>query len=373
MSGTINELTLKLANYLYEKHAQMNTVSFSGYMAYFTLLLLNFGLQGQAKYDLSAFLDCNYSYIEFSFEKNVFEYECISLLTIDEFYQIGSVRSAIFNSILLVESFKQMAIETYDFEFKSINPTNIADQYKTITEWTNLLKNAPYKYLFPEAYGTELEIFIFNELFIKFRWLIPANIRYSGNQIFTDINSMQYQIRMMRMIDFFGFYNDTDLKASIVFVKLELNGTYAAIVLPFVDNNIAYVLKNMNDQHFKTWFEHSEQKKIELHIPHFGIVNKISIKSFLEFYNMNNLFVYNGADFTNMVGGAGYINDIIQVSAIHINESGSHMSSPRREPIMYRKSTKIPSFYVSRPFIFYLYNSNQNLVLHFSFVKHPNY
>ncbi|KII73633.1 hypothetical protein RF11_08249 [Thelohanellus kitauei] len=373
MTATINELTLKLANNLLEKNAQMNMVAISGYIAYFTLLLLNFGLQGQAKYDLSAFLDCNYSFLEFSFEKNIFEYDCINLLTIDEFYQIGSVRSAIFHSRLLVESFKEVAGETYDFEFKSIDSTNIANQNKTINEWTNLLKSVPYKYIFSEAYRTEFILFIFNEFYIKFRWLIPANTRYSRNQIFTDINSMEYKIRMMRMIDYFGFYNDTDLKASIVFVKLEINGTYAAIVLPFIDNNIAYVLKHMNNEKFETWFDKSESKKMQLYLPHFGIVNQISLKSFLEFYNMRYLFVYYGADLTKIIRGAGYINDLIQVSAIRINESGSHMSTPPREPIIYRKSNKIPSFYVSRPFIFYLYNSNKNLVLHFSFIKHPNY
>ncbi|KII73634.1 hypothetical protein RF11_08250 [Thelohanellus kitauei] len=227
MADTINQLSLKLANYYFDNHEEMTTISVSGYVTYFTLLLINFGLQGQAKYDLSAFLDCNYSYIEFSFEKNVFEYECINLLRMDELSHIGSARSAIFHSRYLFETFQLMAIQSFDFQPKPIDPVNSQHQYFSIYEWSNIFKKLPHGYIFSESQLSELILFIVNEIEIKFQWFAPANKRYTRTKTFTDIYSRQYEIKMMRLIDYLSFYNDLQLKASIYFVRLKQTGILA--------------------------------------------------------------------------------------------------------------------------------------------------
>ncbi|KII73629.1 hypothetical protein RF11_08245 [Thelohanellus kitauei] len=246
MVDTINDLTLKLANYLLEENKGLNTVSVSGYLAYFTLLLVNVGLQGQAKYDLSAYLNCNYSYIDFSYLYDFLEYECIHSFTMDEFIMIGSVKSAIFHSAPPVENFIQMANYVYNFELVDIDPIYHEGQSNTINQWSLLLKHVPLEYIIPDTFYRELKLLIINEYFIGFKWLTPINKRYTYSETFTNYYSRKITVRMMRMVNYFRCYSDDEFKADIVFVNLETNGTYAVVVYPYVNSSVKDVLKNIN-------------------------------------------------------------------------------------------------------------------------------
>ncbi|KII73630.1 hypothetical protein RF11_08246 [Thelohanellus kitauei] len=164
----------------------------------------------------------------------------------DEFSKIGVIKSAIFHSRQLVETFKQFAIEKYDIEFINIDPVNNAHQHNTINKWTTLLKNVPFQYILSKPVQEELMLLIINEYSVRFKWLFPVNTRYTRDQTFTDINSISYNVQMMKMVDVFKCIADKELKATIVFIKLETQGTFAVIVLPFIENNIKDLLKNMN-------------------------------------------------------------------------------------------------------------------------------
>ncbi|KII73631.1 hypothetical protein RF11_08247 [Thelohanellus kitauei] len=245
MADTINDLTIKLANHLLVQNEGINVVSFSGYLVYLTLLLINFGLQGQAKYNVSAFVNCNYSYIDFSFTKNVFEYECIDYFTMEEFSKVSTIKSAIFHSRRLVETFKQFALEKYDTEFINIDRMYNLRQMNTIKEWSVLLKRVPFYEILSEQGHEDLMLLFVQEYFVRFKWLIPLNKRNTKGKTFTDINSQTYNVKTMRIVDILNCYIDKESKASIVYVNLETNGTYAAVVLPFPDNNVKNLLQNI--------------------------------------------------------------------------------------------------------------------------------
>ncbi|KII73628.1 hypothetical protein RF11_08244 [Thelohanellus kitauei] len=103
------------------------------------------------------------------------------------------------------------------------------------------------------------------------------------------------------------------------------------------------------------------------------MINKIHLRPFLEYYLQGALFSDHGADFTKVIIGGGYINDYIQVYGIKVDETGSNVPPLHYEPVSRRMSSTSQPFLVSRPFIFYLYNSNNNLVLHFAIVTDPFY
>ncbi|KII68539.1 hypothetical protein RF11_09913 [Thelohanellus kitauei] len=226
MADTINELTLKLTRYFLDQIETINAVSISGFIAYLTLLLLNAGLQGQSKYDLSNFLDCNYSYLEFSFAKNVFEYECINFLTMAEFMTVGKVKSAIFHSKPIVETFKRIANEIYGIEVINIDPVWEEHQRHAINEWAKSIVEVPFHYILFRPFNIDLRLLIINEYLVRFKWFTPANKGYTRYGTFTNANSRPIKVRMMRMVDMFHYHNDSEIKASVVFVKLETDGIF---------------------------------------------------------------------------------------------------------------------------------------------------
>ncbi|KII73956.1 Serpin I2 [Thelohanellus kitauei] len=370
MADTINELTLKIARYFIENSERLDIVSVSGYVAYLTFLLVNIGLRGQAKYELSLFLNCNFSSIDYSPIDNIFNYECIDFFRMEEFFKIGMAQSAIFYSKPLVERFVQIALETYGFDHSYIDPTNIDIQTYTIEQWMKSIMKAPI-YDLLQNLKEELRLLIINAYFVRFKWKIPCIKRHTHFGHFTNIYSEKIKVYMIRMIDDYRYYNDEDFKTSVVFVALEQNDTYAAIVLPGEGINIFYVIEHMNSHKIKKWFNESQIAIIAVFLPRFKMFTKYSLRSFLEFYNISSIFKSNQADLTRMIKGEGYINDFLHVSAISVNESGSFTTSIPNPITPYTMSSKFPQFSALRPFIFYLYNSKHNIVLHFSVILDP--
>ncbi|KII63930.1 Serpin B11 [Thelohanellus kitauei] len=367
MADSINELTLKLANYLLVNSGKRNTFSISGFIAYLTLSLVNKGIKGPSKDQLSDFLNCNYSLKEISYQIYAVEYNCIDYFGIEEFYNVGSVKSAFFHSQLPVESFKQMALESYDTELHPIDPTNNDRQIETINEWGKTLVDVPFSDIFTDLYKDEISLLIINEYYVCFQWKIPYMKRLTTNKIFTDINSEIIIVETMRKIEYLKYYNDKDLRADIVFVPLQETNMSAAIVLPH-ENNIKDVLKRMNSQKMNKWFNDSLPKIIDLYLPKFEFINKINLKNFLKQNNLNFLFDEIEADLTGIIKDGGYINDYIHASSISINEIGSYLTPPKRDPIIHFGSTTTLTFMVNRPFVFYLFNITNHLVLHLSVV-----
>ncbi|KII64280.1 Serpin B13 [Thelohanellus kitauei] len=366
MAQSLNDFTLKLANYLLEQNTGMNSVSISGFMAYMTLSLLNKGLRGPAKRQLFDFLNCNSS----KNEKNM-EDECRDSFRSDEFSSIGSLKSTLFHSQPLVENFRQTAIETHGMDIQAIHRTNIDQQIQTINEWGNSIPDVSIRPILTEPFESPLRLLIINQYSVRFHWKSALGKRNTNKDTFFYLNSKSIQIKMMRIVDYFRYYEDTYLKASIIFVRLKEKDIFATIVKPYIPGEILDLVKKLTSDRMYIWNLDAKVKKFHLRIPKFRFVKKYSLKSFLESFKLNSLFKNNEADFTSIIKGGGYLNDLIHVSAIRVNEDGSYSSSDQTETGLLRAGPSTPLIEATNPFIFYLYNSSNNLILHFSVVMDP--
>ncbi|KII73637.1 hypothetical protein RF11_08253 [Thelohanellus kitauei] len=104
----------------------------------------------------------------------------------------------------------------------------------------------PFHYIIYETLPADLKLLIINEYFVGFKFMNSAKKKYSKRSTFIDKNNRKIKVTMMRMVDFFRFFNDTQLKASVFFIDLTLNGTYAALVVPHNDNNPKNIVNNLN-------------------------------------------------------------------------------------------------------------------------------
>ncbi|KII72746.1 Serine protease inhibitor 3/4 [Thelohanellus kitauei] len=139
-----------------------------------------------------------------------------------------------------------MALEVYDFQLQSIDATNNDRQINTINEWAQQLQDVPFRDIFIQPFKDHLSLLIINEYFIRFQWKRQFIERAASVRSFTNIDSNTKQFVMMRRIEYMKYINDKDMKASVVFVPLEENDMYAAVVLPFDDQNVLDLLKRMN-------------------------------------------------------------------------------------------------------------------------------
>ncbi|KII66650.1 Serpin H1 [Thelohanellus kitauei] len=246
MADAINDITLKLANYLFEQHGEFHSVSISGIITYLTLLLVNFGLMGPAKYHLLDFLNCNYSFLEISHSMYILNYKCIDYFTMDEFLKVGRVKTAFFHSMPPIENFQQTALQYFDVDLQSIDAKNKDSQLRTLNEWGKTLQDVPFSDIFIESYKKELSLLIINEYFLRFQWEMPFHPESTKKGKFKNINSRIVGVEMMRRVQFLRYYDDQELNASIAFIELLEKNVYAALVLPNEDDGVMDLLKRMN-------------------------------------------------------------------------------------------------------------------------------
>ncbi|KII64058.1 Antithrombin-III [Thelohanellus kitauei] len=371
MAEKVNEFTFKLANFLIEEDGRLFAFSISGFIAYLTLSLVNKGLTGSTKDQLIDLLNCNFSNIEISNTRSRMENQCTDLLRMNQFSKIGSAKSAIFHSKPVMEIFSQIALEYYDTEMRSVDPTNNDLQQARINAWGNTLLEVPYTNIFVESYNEELSLLIMNEYFARFKWKIPFHPQATRRGFFKDIGMNEIAVNFLKKVEYLKYYNDTALGASIVFLSLEEYDTYGAIVLPYPDNNIQDLLRKIKSQKIYVWFHDSDAIRIELHLPEFELVNRISLKPFLEHNKLSSLFNKNGADLTNMIKNGAFINDYMHVSSIRLNDKGSYVTTATEDPRRSYTSSKTLKFIADKPFILYFYDKSNNLILYISVVTTP--
>ncbi|KII64057.1 hypothetical protein RF11_09891 [Thelohanellus kitauei] len=246
MTERVNELTLKLANFLLEKDGEWISFSISGFIAYLTLSFISIGLKGPTKYQLLDLLNCNFSYMEKSNTRIIMEHECTNSLKMDDFSKIGMAKSAIFHSKPAFQIFKQIALEYYDLEMHMIDPTNYDLQQHTINEWGKTLMDVPFINIFTDQYKEEVSVLIMNEYYASFEWRKHFHPKQNSLDMFKDSKMNIHTVDFMKRVDDYKYYNDTVIGASIVFLLLNKAGTYAAVVVPHSDNNVQNLLERMN-------------------------------------------------------------------------------------------------------------------------------
>ncbi|KII67022.1 Alpha-1-antitrypsin [Thelohanellus kitauei] len=374
MADIINDLTLKLANYFMADDDHLSSFSVNGLITYLTLSLVNIGLLGPVKYQLLDFLKCNYTFVLISYPSYFLQYKCVDSFTLDEFLKIGNVKSAIFHSSPIIQNFRQIAHQTINMEFYHIDPKNKENQSSTIFEWARRLEDISFQININEPYEQDLSLLVMNQYYTRFQWKTPFHLRSTKrSQKFTDVYNVEREVQMMRRVEILKYCNDPFMKASMVFIPLQEDDLYAAVVLPYFDSTLKNLLKIMTNKTFESWFDKSFPQKVDLRLPKFGFDNKISLKPFLEFHQLSSLFNQDDADLSNMVSERGYLNDYIHVSSIKINESGSYLpfTEDGQDVLHIRYNNPHQRLTITKPFLFYIYKSTEKLILHFSVITHP--
>ncbi|KII73952.1 hypothetical protein RF11_03759 [Thelohanellus kitauei] len=246
MADAINKFTLKLVKFLLDNDGKINSVSVSGFVAYLILFLVNSGLPHQQSLKLSRLLNCNVTYFEFSYLTSLLDYECTDNFQMDEFSKIGIAKSVIFTSKLLVETFRQTALEHYEIETQPIDSKNYYNQLTAVYEWSQILKDTPLKKNWMTPFNKDLILLFISEYFIRFQWRTPLNHRFTTRSEFIGINGDAFQIETMRVIDYMRYMDDPEEKARIVFVHLAQSDTFAVVVIPYENSDVLDVVKRMS-------------------------------------------------------------------------------------------------------------------------------
>ncbi|KII61682.1 hypothetical protein RF11_08235 [Thelohanellus kitauei] len=241
----MNKLTLQLANHLLEIRPT-EPISINGVIAYMTLSLLNTRLEGNEKFQFFDLLSLNFSPKALSSASYLYDLTTVASYANDEFSSVGIGKSGIFHSKTLDKYFELMAKHAYHMDLQDINYPNQGFQIKLINNWVKSLNDTPFGDIIIDHFPEEIQLVIINEYFIRFKWRFPSKKKFTKMQYFTDIFYRFIKVKTMRIVDVAKYYEDVNLKASVVIIQLKDQEISAVIALPYKNNTVYNLLKRMN-------------------------------------------------------------------------------------------------------------------------------
>ncbi|KII69369.1 Serpin I2 [Thelohanellus kitauei] len=354
-------------------------------MSYLTLALINVGLEGETKYQLSEYMNYNFSFRTRKPSSDDMSYYKLYLVGLESLRTVSVVHSSVFHSGRIQIKFMEMAKELLEIEFIRTNSSIFTERMYIILQWLHdrmhILGGHAYFVPVEEEYST----LIINTCYIHYNWERMFNSEKTTIQEFWINDKNSIPVPMMNITDVFRYYDDARTLTEIVFLPFEGQDIYAVIVLPNRLITVEYLLSYIDSISIHRWLRYSTVKEVNVMIPKFKIFNMIDLKQPLNHFNVTRLFSQKYADMSKMMIDPGYLNSYFQFASIDIQESGAHvMGEPRvdsnefqdtEEQIIDNDSSEahvpIINFHVNRPFIFYVFERSNELILFFTVVTTP--
>ncbi|KII67102.1 Alpha-2-antiplasmin [Thelohanellus kitauei] len=197
------------------------------------------------------------------------------------------------------------------------------------------------------------------------------NASLTQPEIFFDEKGQPLEVDMMNQESFNLIYDSPDHDFRILFKSFKQTLLYSVIVLPKEGHSFNDVLENFNITELLIYFKYSSMKYVQLKLPKFQIFRQNDLVKTLMFYGITDIFDPNLSDFRRMTNHTVYIGNLIHITNIVIDEfgiRGAESPSTMDEEAV----SQLYEFYVTRPFLFFVYSPLETLVFFSAIVTNPS-
>jgi serpin B len=214
-------------------------------------------------------------------------------------------------------------------------------------------------------------MFLINAIYFKGIWTVEFNKDNTEDGIFHLGNGSDKTVRMMRMEDEIGYY-ENDL-----FQACELNygrGNFSMIVLlPKSNQNVGAIVENLNPENWDAWTSSFLTCTVNLTLPRFTFGYEKELNDILSLMGMGIAFGPE-ADFTGINSrGELYIDYVKHKTFVEVNEEGTEAAAVTIVAILETTSgpNNVVYMVVDRPFLFAIREKTTNTILFLGKVAKP--
>ncbi|KII62349.1 Leukocyte elastase inhibitor [Thelohanellus kitauei] len=330
---------------------------------------INVGLKGRSYDKLSNLLGQNFEELYGKDNRTIFEssYDKFDLDSLSE--GSLSMKSALFCPSDIFDHYKQISRLICGLDYIKINSSNTSGSALAMNEWTSLETYGSVINLFNESMVDEHRMVFIDTFSFTSDWTKSFNFLKTKKEIFIDDKGQKLKVDMMNHEGFNFVYDSPDHNFRILFKPFN-DELYAAIVLPRDGYGIKDVLEILNLNHMQTYYEQSPATYVDLKLPKFKIVSQNNLVKTFKHFGIIDIFNRNNSAFGGMTNDTVFIENLIQVTNLCIDEVGTPEAV---DTVRFWKSLQLPSekFYVKRPFLFFLFSYKIQHVILSAVVTHP--
>ncbi|MDR2344506.1 MAG: serpin family protein [Planctomycetaceae bacterium] len=333
-----------------------NNISISPYGANLAIALVVPGTKGETETELKSLLGYNDNISELAKSLKITDYakEDSPLKTATSLWiQQG------FN---VLPDFTETAKTNFASEIKTVDfQSNSSDACNIINEWVDKNTKSKIKKLF-DTVESDTRVIAVSAIYFLAEWRRKFRTSETKEENFTLLNGEKKKVQMMRNTK--GNYNyGENLNAQWLELPYKNKGFSAVIILPNNGIKPSDVVAKLTPDNFNNTLNTLKSTQVDVKVPRFEIEYSTSLKESLLTAGVKKIFSPS-ADLSGIASNKKLIvSDIVQKVYIKVNESGTEAAAVTGATISVT-SIKISTpkeFYVDRPFIFIVKESNNIL------------
>lgn len=272
----------------------------------------------------------------------------------------------------LLQSFLD-AVERY---YKA--PVNIVDfvnelgnSVRKINAWIEEKTDKKIKDMITENDVDSLtRLILTNAIYFKGVWEVPFDPSRTEKDLFYIDETTSVEVNMMKLTAMFKYFEDEEVQ---ILQLPYAGGRFSmVIVLPKKSVKLSDVEKRFSLQKLMHWLQSLEVLEVQVYLPRFKVEQRFSLKEVLTKMGMVDAFT-DSADFSKMDGTKMLkIQNVIHQAFVEVNEEGTEAAAATAVIIGIKMGPKIPIiFKVDRPFLFFIYEKSNNVILFMGRVMKP--
>ncbi|KII63035.1 Serpin I2 [Thelohanellus kitauei] len=367
----LNIFTISLFNHLFDSQNATGNMAFSGIGLFVILGSVGFGLEGKSFYQLSEFLEDDLGDLfdpgSMTYTRSAKKWNYLRSIT----QKISNLNLFIFSTCNFKDDFTQISNLVFDqtqYQVDISNPTiSERDMNKLISSWGF------------KSYGKKIHDMLQNENSLIFGYSYKFYADWNANfdqkltkpEVFYDDKGQPQMVEMMNQISRNRIFESSEDKFRILFKSCNRRKYHTVIVLPNEGTTIREVLYNFEIDQMGTYFYSAKSKYIDLKLPKFEIETFTDFVETLKYIKLTHIFERNQSDFGRMTNHSVFIGNLIELSYLVIDDMGDVGSSHLTVRVD-QYTGGATKFYVTRPFLFFIYSYQGNLVHISAIVTDPN-
>ncbi len=272
-----------------------------------------------------------------------------------------------------LEGFLKIVSENFQASVEEVDFVDQAQREQTrarINGWVRDVTNGKIPELISKDDINELtRMVLTNAIYFKGKWLYPFDQLGTRKDVFHSPTG-DVEVDMMNVSQNFEYFEDERVQvAKLPYVGEKL---YMLVAVPKEGISLREIEENLCSEILKGWVDNAFVRKVDLSMPRFKFKNRFSLVESLNKLGMVLAFT-NFADFARMTARNDLkITEVLHEAFIEVNEEGSEAAAATAVIMGIKMSLTFPVVLkLDRPFLFFIIEKSQNLVLFMGRVLNP--
>ncbi|GFS40789.1 uncharacterized serpin-like protein TK1782 [Trichonephila inaurata madagascariensis] len=361
VANASNHLGIHLYKWLAK---EKRNVFFSPFSVSTALAMLFFGSEKKTNEEMRSVLGYETANIKDERLKSCFQKLLDSLESNPDSYNLACANSVLTDKEFSVKKeYKSLLIDFFNACVEEVDFMNENEKaLNRINEWVSEKTHGMIPKML-ESIDPSTVMVILNAIYFKGFWLEQFDenetiLKYFNNK--GEENNYK-EVDTMHIKKKFMYVEEETYKA----LQLPYKGGDIAmlILLPNLENGLEELESSLNSSFFEDLKHKMKETKVEVELPKFQLEYEKSLKECFKELGINKIF-HSEAELGNISNSENiFVSDIIHKAAVVVNEEGSEATASTVVEIVAYCMSFDPEFFVDHPFLFLIYNTENDLIL----------